>query len=491
MRRFSVRILVAAFAATIIAAAAVSDDQRPKQVGTPPQWPRVPQPDKIVTDPPLVAPLALPHDSAVAAVAYSPDARLIASTTMAGWLHLWDLQSGKLLWQKEVARNFFVTCVAFSPDGKTIACGAWESGPIVSLVEVSTGKQIAALRQTERGRVVTVAFSPEGRWMASGGAGLIIWDAKTRKQRFRLLEPEIGRAQAVAFSPDGKMLASASNADRALPASDSTLRLWDTGTGKELRTLGDREDGWVQDLKFSPSGKFLACASTCYTPAQDHIEFCLTRLCDVKTGGTVLKITDSSSAVAFSPDGDLFVVTGTGHSSCRMFETATCKEVQTLARRMHYVRSVAVSPDERSIAMGSSHHTVVVQRLIPMHGVDAGPLSPDYLKELWIDLGSSDAKVRYQAIWMLAAKPTEAVPFLTKRLLHQTPLPDLETTNSAMKVLTLVDTLEAGKTLQTLIQKATDQRIKQSATDALRRRDARKRITSVNIEKSKSENKRQ
>jgi WD40 repeat protein/serine/threonine protein kinase len=187
--------------------------------------------------------VALMGDPTVQALAFSPDGKVLATGTPPGTVRLWDAATGKAFVRLEPARtdrndpgglragNLFAAwgvgtdqSIAFSPDGRRLACATGEK--IISVWDIESGKEVQSLLNPG-GTVGIVTFSPDGRQLVtvSEDNTLRAWSPTQGKLMFAIKGGEVSFTSVV-FSPDGKRF--------VVVSGDGTVRLFDAVTGKQI-----------------------------------------------------------------------------------------------------------------------------------------------------------------------------------------------------------------------------------------------------------------
>ncbi len=247
-----------------------------------------------------------------------------------------------------------ITALAFSPDGKEIVASGYHE---LTTWRVADGTPARRLPGTAE-RIHEVAYSPDGKWMAtaSGDPGQFgavqLWIAEPDgggKLARDLLETT-DSAFAVAFSPDSTRLAAA-GADRA-------VRVWDVATGKELALIEDHAD-WIFDLAWSPDGKRLATASRDKTSKVFDVE-------KKESVATFPGHAEAVQAVAFAADGKQ-VITGGSDNQVRVWNPdEDAKQVRVVGGFGGPVFRLIVHPDGKTLlATGADRITRTFENFAP------------------------------------------------------------------------------------------------------------------------------
>jgi WD40 repeat protein len=261
--------------------------------------------------------------------------------------------------------------VAYSPDGRWIASGGWDKDKQVRLWDAATGEVCATLPHP--GIVAALAFTPDGTGLVTGGdlnGELLVWDLWTGQIQRRVASGK--RVRSLAVSPAGAQVAVGIDD----PQAGWTMRISDLATGEELGT------GAGAPFAFSPDGKWLAGRDA---GGKNVV------LWDAHTFQPVAHRqghTGEINAIAFDHDGGRFV-SASSDRTVRLWDTATGRCLRVFEGHTDEVFAAAFHPDGTRIASAGRDRAVWLWD--PASGQEVARL-PGHTSYIWSVAFSPDGE---------------------------------------------------------------------------------------------------
>ncbi len=319
------------------------------------------------------------HGGSVTSLKFLDDGKTLVSTASDNRVRFWDAATGKETRPAFAPNGYTFGGVAVSPDGKLLAHVG--SDRLVAVVDAATGNSVGHFpSQPPNGFLTALAFSRDGKTLAARAPdrALYLWDTAGGKEP-RVLgktPSAVGygytafdNQNRMAFAPDGKLLA---------VVDDWSIRLWDIAEGKEIRWLGGHL-GPVSSIAFTPDGKRLVSLASDRGP----------RVWDVATGKTVARLSFNlgfPSCLALTADGKTIATTG-GDRTIRLWNISDGKLLSQFMTAGQYATALAFAPDGKILFAGGSDQVIrpydvaTGKELMPatghVGGLSATAYSPD------------------------------------------------------------------------------------------------------------------
>ena len=273
----------------------------------------------------------------VTAAAFSPDGKVLAAGTR-GVAYLIDPVSGEVKVELP-GQTQRVTAIALTNDTLAVASGEPGKSGVVKLYALKDPSKPTAVITAHKDAIYAVAFSPDGRTLATAGYDRVIhlWNLSSPTKPVRTLTDHSDAVYALAWHKDGTLLASGS--------ADRTVKVWDATTGKWLYSLGDATD-WVYAVVWSPDGTHLTAGG---------VDKSVRTWEATAAGGTLERTAFAHNAavsrVLYAADGKSLVTVGEDRVVKR-WAADKLTESSALPAQPSDILVAALHPDGKRVAVG-------------------------------------------------------------------------------------------------------------------------------------------
>ncbi|MBI0295105.1 WD40 repeat domain-containing protein, partial [Streptomyces sp. PRKS01-29] len=292
------------------------------------------------------------HKGEIGTLRFSPDGKTLASSeAQDGVLRLWDVATRKQRAKALLSSLVVFEGVAFSPDGRTVATGHESRAQFWDATTLRPHGEEIAQHDDPFLSFETIAFSPDGTLFATSGfidQQIRFYDAATHQRKGAPLET--AGAHELVFSPDGKTLASVDESGM------DGVRLWDVATRKQRPRPSNDFFGGADHMVFSPDSATLAVAND-----STEVGFFDTRT-GKERGKPLGGHSGAVTGLAYSTDGE--TVLTADYTGLRLWDASTHKHRAAIPNPGSAIAQLAFSPDGRTLAtLGFQDRTIHLWRL--------------------------------------------------------------------------------------------------------------------------------
>jgi WD40 repeat protein len=455
--------------------------------------------------------------------AFRSDGKVLMTVSHENHVRLWDVETGK---EKAITSGpgWVITSATFTPDGKRVYSvsehtvyahdaatgrelwrGPEHTDSAVQVVVTPDGKMVITsshdgtliFREAESGKVIRkienprhsadmLTLSPDGRTVYALGSeaphdGVILgWDVDTGKasgQASLPLKPERYAASSIRYSPDGSGIAIASGTELRVPVFDPIR--------KELRTSFGPTDGGVSCAEYSADGRMLAAGTL-----GDSIY-----VWETATGQTrsLWKDLGRTTCLAFSPDGRILAVVGSGRqriqvkgkveekpqdpTAIRLLDTYTGRELHRFVGHTGSVYRLAWTADGKRLLSGSHDSSCLIWDVAAVRSkLPSAAITADEAAKAVEQLNVPSGKDAFRAMEKLTGSPATAIPAL-RGLLRPVPTPDanrvaelirdLDSLQFARRDRAAAELARMGEGVEGLLKNALDGKLSTEARDRI------------------------